>query len=75
MIKQVDFSSLNSAAIFIKDLVELEKAEIKSIVWGAGRTKIILLIPHIEEHQLHVTIPYYTPSMVLEAISDPPALD
>lgn len=75
MIKQVDFSSLNSAAIFIRDLIELEKAEIKSITWDAGRTKIILSFQPREKHSLCVSIPYYTPSMVLEAISDPPAFD
>ena len=74
MVKQVDFSTLDSAATFIKDLIELEEARIQSVEWEAGRTKIILSFPS-RENTLYITIPYYTPVLVLEAISEPPGFD
>lgn len=72
MIKVVSFSRLSSAAVFIKNVIELENAKIQSISWDGGRTKIILSFSPIEKHPVEVDMPYYPPSMVLEAISDPP---
>lgn len=79
MIKEVRFSTLDSAAVFIKDLIESEKAQIQSVSWDGGRTKIILCFPPSKVSRvmktLYVSLPYYTPSMVLEAISEPPAFE
>ena len=68
MIKEIHFSTLSSAVEFTLIMIHEESASVESVIWAGGRTKIILSFPSRENTRLSVTLPYYSPLLVEEAL-------